>query len=242
VPWEEVVASSGKPRLASQFGLAPPPSLCAFVPLYKLTKFEYLPMIQQPIKRPRLALSCVVCRRRKVRCGREHPQCVNCTRMNETCVYNTGVRDELTGRVRHVFLNNESNHSESRPSNHAAVPDTGAWPGTQAPGILGTPGSGAKYPTASPLDPRLACSTNRVADLVYNDEASTGTNNEPDANSNPSATSESSSAYKPVPICNDYLNLERNGHSRFIGRAFWGSIAGKVKAPKLVWHLICKSS
>ena len=90
-------------------------------------------MIQQPIKRPRLALSCVVCRRRKVRCGREHPQCVNCTRMNETCVYNTGVRDELTGRVQHASLNNQSRHSESRPSNYAAVPDTGAWPGIQAP-------------------------------------------------------------------------------------------------------------
>ncbi|KAJ6009060.1 hypothetical protein N7522_004076 [Penicillium canescens] len=184
-------------------------------------------MIQQPIKRPRLALSCVVCRRRKVRCGREHPQCVNCTRMNETCVYNTGVRDELTGRVRHVFLNNESNHSETRPSNHAAVPDTGAWPGTQAPGIVGTPGSEANYPTASLLDPPLACSTNRVADLVHNDKPSTGTSNVPDANLNPSSTSESSSAHRPVPICNDYLNLQRNGHTRFIGRAFWGSIAGK---------------
>ncbi|OJZ82061.1 hypothetical protein ASPFODRAFT_51749 [Aspergillus luchuensis CBS 106.47] len=51
-------------------------------------------------KRPRLSLSCIVCRRRKVRCGREHPQCANCVRMKENCVYKNMVRDEFTGRVR----------------------------------------------------------------------------------------------------------------------------------------------
>ena len=180
-------------------------------------------MIQQPIKRPRLALSCVSCRRRKVRCGREHPQCVNCTRMNETCVYNTGVRDELTGRVQHVSSNNESSHSVSRPSNHAAVLDTGAWPGTQAPGILGTPGSGAESTTASAPNFRPGCSTNRVADTVHNDELSTGTSDVPNANFNPSATSESSSAQRPVPICNDYLNLERKCQLFTI---HWSSLLG----------------
>lgn len=54
------------------------------------------------IKRPRLSLSCIVCRRRKVRCGREHPECANCVRMKENCVYKTMVHDEFTGRVRQV--------------------------------------------------------------------------------------------------------------------------------------------
>ncbi|RDK39833.1 C6 zinc finger domain protein [Aspergillus phoenicis ATCC 13157] len=54
------------------------------------------------IKRPRLSLSCIVCRRRKVRCGREHPECANCVRMKENCVYKTMVRDEFTGRVRQI--------------------------------------------------------------------------------------------------------------------------------------------
>ncbi|KAJ5574261.1 uncharacterized protein N7459_008688 [Penicillium hispanicum] len=53
----------------------------------------------RPTKRPRLALSCVVCRRRKVRCGKEQPQCNNCVRIGENCVYNVGSRDPETGRI-----------------------------------------------------------------------------------------------------------------------------------------------
>ncbi|KAJ5306022.1 hypothetical protein N7508_005037 [Penicillium antarcticum] len=192
-------------------------------------------MNQQPIKRPRLALSCVVCRRRKVRCGREHPECANCTRMNETCVYNTGVRDELTGRVQHVSLDDQSSNTNSRPTNHRSMPDTGVWPGTQAPGILGTPGSEVESPNASPLDPRPGYSTNRGASSDHNRRPSTAAKNAPNANFNPFATSEPSSAHRPVPICNDHLSLEQSGRSRFIGRAFWGSIAGKVQALKLIW-------
>ncbi|CAK49101.1 uncharacterized protein An10g00100 [Aspergillus niger] len=60
------------------------------------------PSEPRQIKRPRLSLSCIVCRRRKVRCGREHPECANCVRMKENCVYKTMVRDEFTGRVRQV--------------------------------------------------------------------------------------------------------------------------------------------
>lgn len=51
------------------------------------------------IKRPRLALSCVICRRRKVKCGKEQPQCRNCERLGEICAYDTGTRDIETGRV-----------------------------------------------------------------------------------------------------------------------------------------------
>lgn len=39
------------------------------------------------IMRPRQSLSCIVCRRRKVRCGKEQPACGNCVRFNETCEY-----------------------------------------------------------------------------------------------------------------------------------------------------------
>lgn len=64
------------------------------------------------VKRPRLALSCVVCRRRKVRCGKEQPQCRNCERLGENCAYDTGVRDTDTGRVLRVEETRE-NHSTS---------------------------------------------------------------------------------------------------------------------------------
>lgn len=60
------------------------------------------------VKRPRLALSCVVCRRRKVKCGKEQPQCRNCERLGETCGYDPGVRDTDTGRVLRVEVTREN--------------------------------------------------------------------------------------------------------------------------------------
>jgi Zn(2)-Cys(6) binuclear cluster domain-containing protein len=51
------------------------------------------------IKRPRLSLSCVVCRRRKVRCGREQPECSNCMRIKEKCIYEIGIRNRSFDRV-----------------------------------------------------------------------------------------------------------------------------------------------
>jgi Fungal specific transcription factor domain/Fungal Zn(2)-Cys(6) binuclear cluster domain len=38
-------------------------------------------------KRRRLALSCVTCRRRKVKCGREEPKCVRCEKGGTECLY-----------------------------------------------------------------------------------------------------------------------------------------------------------
>ncbi|KAL3429603.1 hypothetical protein BDV09DRAFT_202867 [Aspergillus tetrazonus] len=40
-----------------------------------------------PVKNPRPAFSCLTCRTRKVRCGREQPECANCRRMNKVCKY-----------------------------------------------------------------------------------------------------------------------------------------------------------
>ncbi|KAJ5605719.1 hypothetical protein N7510_008500 [Penicillium lagena] len=74
-----------------------------------------------PIKRPRLALSCIVCRRRKVRCGKEQPQCNNCVRMNEACVYNIGARDPWTGRVQRAA--EEDAVSQKASSNDKMAPD-----------------------------------------------------------------------------------------------------------------------
>ena len=78
-----------------------------------------LPEARQ-VKRPRLALNCVICRRRKVRCGKEQPQCRNCERLGETCVYNIGTRDPTTGRV--LPATEEEESSEPPPSNDAVIP------------------------------------------------------------------------------------------------------------------------
>lgn len=54
---------------------------------------------ERKTKRPRLALSCVECRRRKLKCDKAEPRCNNCLRSGEACVYNPGARDATTGRV-----------------------------------------------------------------------------------------------------------------------------------------------
>lgn len=80
-----------------------------------------MPLLEaRQVKRPRLALNCVTCRRRKVRCGKEQPQCRNCERLGETCVYNIGTRDPTTGRV--VRATEEEERSEPPPSNDAVIP------------------------------------------------------------------------------------------------------------------------
>lgn len=50
-----------------------------------------MPSESRHIQRPRPSLSCLTCRRRKVRCGREKSMCHNCVRMNETCLYENDI-------------------------------------------------------------------------------------------------------------------------------------------------------
>ncbi|KAJ5537720.1 hypothetical protein N7494_007199 [Penicillium frequentans] len=74
----------------------------------------------RPIKKPRISLSCIVCRRRKIGCGREKPECANCMRMKEACVYRIMARDESTGRVRPASPSPQNHHySGSDPHPHS---------------------------------------------------------------------------------------------------------------------------
>ncbi|KAJ6007483.1 hypothetical protein N7540_011459 [Penicillium herquei] len=78
------------------------------------------------IKRPRLALTCLRCRRRKVRCGKEQPQCINCRRAREECVYSTGSRNPVTGGVIHAMEVDHTNRSSNIDS--PAYGDSGETP------------------------------------------------------------------------------------------------------------------
>lgn len=51
-----------------------------------------MPSESRHVQRPRPSLSCLTCRRRKVRCGREKSICHNCVRMNETCLYENDIQ------------------------------------------------------------------------------------------------------------------------------------------------------
>lgn len=50
-------------------------------------------------------LSCLVCRRRKVKCDDSRPNCANCVRLNERCNYN--VQDPTITRLQNTLLKSE---------------------------------------------------------------------------------------------------------------------------------------
>ena len=51
------------------------------------------------ITRPRQSFSCLVCRRRKVRCGKQQPACSNCVRIRETCEYESDLQFQSKAAV-----------------------------------------------------------------------------------------------------------------------------------------------
>lgn len=70
-----------------------------------------------PRKRRRLALSCIECRRRKVRCDRDQP-CHNCRASLAQCVYETYANSEYINRQPPAT----SSPSTAGPGNHVAAP------------------------------------------------------------------------------------------------------------------------
>jgi hypothetical protein len=110
------------------------------------------------VKRPRVSLSCIVCRRRKVRCGREHPQCANCVRMKEKCLYNLTTHNELIGQgheyataVQDKSIKGQESHTKELTWTHW-VPggaentiDPGDEP--RSPSLAGAPGAGSQSRT-----------------------------------------------------------------------------------------------
>ncbi|KAJ5186746.1 hypothetical protein N7449_011510 [Penicillium cf. viridicatum] len=170
------------------------------------------------IKKPRLSLSCIVCRRRKVRCGREQPECANCVRMKENCVYRAIVRDESTGRVRPV------SHQDRDPRDSTdAHPDLANAPYPEKhsrPLSRPSPHRQEPYPTVPSWE--KAIQLPRCRDASVPQIGGSSTTREP-------STMPSTNYFPSLndPLCRDYLSIRRGGRVRYIGRAFWGFVAGK---------------
>lgn len=81
---------------------------------------------QSGISRPRQSLSCFVCKRRKVRCGREQPACSNCLRTHETCQYEHDILDRATRQKKRKPASDKPSYETGtgRPSPTAEEP----WP------------------------------------------------------------------------------------------------------------------
>lgn len=186
------------------------------------------------IKKPRLSLSCIVCRRRKVRCGREQPECANCVRMKENCVYRAMVRDESTGRVRPVPPQDRDPIDSTDAHPDLPWPDWRVGPNAPYPEIHSRPPSRPSlhrqepYPTVPTVASwEEAIQLPRYRDTSVPQIGGSSTTGEP-------STMPSTDYFPSLndPLCRDYLSIRRGGRVRYIGRTFWGFVAGKVS---LTW-------
>lgn len=80
------------PPLATPFGESPTSSTLPSPPRpqeqQQQQQQQALPISQsRQIHRNRISYSCHACRRRKVKCDRQHPICGNCTRTSDVCIY-----------------------------------------------------------------------------------------------------------------------------------------------------------
>lgn len=194
------------------------------------------------VKRPRLSLSCSVCRSRKVRCGREQPECTNCLRMNKTCVYESLVRDELTGRLRQSPASNRD-RDFTRVDSHKTPTWSQANPFTEFEGIRPTQNHSSQDDSIStginnsidlnlPLPRERRVPLDKVHPKVPTwEEVLQGPVNQDISGSGPTSTAlrSSSQDHRPDRLSPDYLSLRRGGRVRYIGKAFWGFIPGQVR-------------
>lgn len=67
------------------------------------------------ITRARPSLSCYACRRRKIRCSRQHPTCETCLKVNEECVYDTQPIESKAKNRRMKGSNQSVEHKSGKP-------------------------------------------------------------------------------------------------------------------------------
>ncbi|KAL3492159.1 hypothetical protein BJX62DRAFT_236596 [Aspergillus germanicus] len=200
------------------------------------------------IKRPRVSLSCMVCRRRKVRCGREHPQCANCVRMKEKCLYNLTTHDELMGRADQLAVAAQDKSPRGLEP-HMQELTWAHW----VPGGTGNrigPGDEPQSPSAGApaacLQPRLSRGAKQAAmdhiTMVHSEEATklpAGQNTANEATIGTASVISESLASPPLTSRPDastkqqnrlwgrnHLSLGRGSRARYISPAFWGFVAG----------------
>ncbi|KAJ5708757.1 hypothetical protein N7488_008558 [Penicillium malachiteum] len=184
------------------------------------------------IKKPRLSLSCIVCRRRKVRCGREQPECANCVRMKQNCVYQALVHDD-SGRAHPAspldkginkpdtqkelswshWVPRESNIDNAtgadEPSTHPNQPS--AHPGHRPPPQQ----SVEPLSTVPSWEEAIQISDFHDATAAHHHSPAITRNSSPV----PSAP--------PLPTESGFLSLRRGARSRYMSQTFWGFVVGK---------------
>ena len=79
------------------------------------------------ITRPRQSFSCLVCRRRKVRCGREQPACSNCVKIRESCEYEADVQAKAAAHAEPKPITGPS-HANARNAKTSTQSAQERWP------------------------------------------------------------------------------------------------------------------
>jgi hypothetical protein len=203
------------------------------------------------VKRPRLSLSCSVCRIRKVRCGREQPECTNCLRMNKKCVYESLVRDKLTGRLRLPspspqdkdlarldLQNNPPSQAKPvtvlgdvRPTQSHSNRDDSVSTGINSNSDLIQPLPREHQMPLDKVHPKVPTWEKAIQGPVNHDASAARI-----TLAAPSDQRLSSPDHRPYILSPDYLSLRRGGRVRYVGKAFWGFVPGQVRSSMQQCH------
>lgn len=138
---------------------------------------QYRPRPQhRQIHRNRASYSCHSCRRRKVKCDRQHPSCGNCSKMVEQCVYsdNTG-KGPHKGKDKHKTMQHTMKpmaelatgvkRRRTDPEMFGMGPVQG-MPGGRGFEGLGPPIQAGPRPPAPIKEAELETRVNRLAEIV----------------------------------------------------------------------------
>ena len=207
---------------------------------------------QQGITRPRPSLSCTVCKRRKVRCGKEQPFCANCAKEPEACKYEYDIHHRSTDETVRSYQN-PSDPAESGSTSSAPLPSDMPLFNPNIYQNLPPANDRFSYVDGGPENSLpwndLTTTSNAIVESVFeaphkrhqNSDQYTmlqgsangrGEGEESNAHkrkklrisNQPEATSSSESHFRPF----GYLSIQNGGLSRFVGDNFWGLIKGHV--------------
>lgn len=177
-----------------------------------------MPAEGRPITRPRQSFSCVVCRRRKVRCGREQPACSNCVRIRETCEYEA---DILSKPAAHPDPKPTASpfHANARKINTSTQGTQHAWPQWTLQGpdaVLADHGEYAGIGTdtgdQSAQFPNNSCSSPASSSSLHGGGSSRNSSTRISIQTLPSSTGDP--IFTPPPPQGTYYQPENNSHWR----------------------------
>lgn len=144
--------------------------------------------------RPRPSLSCVTCRRRKVRCTKEQPSCHSCVRTNTTCKYDKDVwkgsktqakQKQSAGKHRNTKSTQPSTNEDALPPDKERTQWTPTYDDTQARPNMAVTGTYQKRASERPLDhgvsnsPATPDQNHSVRDYVNTTDVSSSIASEP---------------------------------------------------------------